>query len=145
MNQPIAGTAKFLAFGSISGARLDANGNPSIWMANGQVVSNGVLSFAIYETQVSFVAVSPFREGDAFTIKVASGVLNRNDSLTINEIPVANLNDPVLVQGMGDAAGRHGFPSLSNSLSLGCQLAFANSAPALVTVQAAPSMPSHSF
>lgn len=141
MNQPIAGTAKFLAFGSISGAKLDANGNPIIWVANGQVVSNGVLSFAVNETQVSFVAVSPFREGDAFTIKVASGVLNRNDSLTINEIPVANLNDPVLVQGMGDAAGRHGFPSLTNNLSLGCQLAFANSAPALVTVQAAPPMP----
>lgn len=141
MNQPIAGTAKFLAFGSISGAKLDANGNPIIWVANGQVVSNGVLSFAVNETQISFVAVSPFREGDAFTIKVASGVLNRNDSLTINEIPIANLNDPVLVQGMGDAAGRHGFPSLTNNLSLGCQLAFANSAPALVTVQAAPPMP----
>lgn len=141
MNQPIAGTAKFLAFGSVSGAKLDANGNPIIWVANGQVVSNGVLSFAIHETQISFIAVSPFREGDAFTIKVASGVLNRNDSLTINEIPVANLNDPVLVQGMGDAAGRHGFPSLTNNLSLGAQLAFANSAPALITVQAAPPMP----
>jgi hypothetical protein len=135
MNQPIAGTAKFLAFGSISGALLDANGNPVIWMANGQVVSNGILSFAVNDSVV------PFREGDAFTIKIASGVLNRNDSLTINEIPVANLNDPVLVQGMGDTVGRHGFPSLTNNLSLGAQLAFANSAPALVTVQAAPPMP----
>lgn len=135
MNQPIAGTAKFLAFGAISGAKLDANGNPIVWMANGQVVSNGVLSFAVNDATV------PFREGDAFTIKIASGVLNRNDSLTINEIPVANLNDPVLVQGMGDAAGRHGLPSLTNNLSLGCQLAFANAAPALITVQAAPPMP----
>jgi hypothetical protein len=141
LNQPIAGTAKFLAFGAISGAKLDANGNPIIWVANGQVVSNGVLSFAINETQISFVTVSPFREGDAFTIKISSGVLNRSDSLTINEIPVANLNDPVLVQGMGDASKRHGFPSLSNNLSLGCQLAFSNSAPALITVQAAPPMP----
>jgi hypothetical protein len=141
MNQPIAGTAKFLAFGSVSGAKLDANGNPIIWVANGQVVSNGILSFSISETQIMMVTVAPFREGDAFTIKVASGVLTRSDSLVINYIPVANLNDPVLVQGMGDATKRHGFPSLTNNLALGCQLAFANSAPALVTVQAAPPMP----
>lgn len=141
MNQPIAGTAKFLAFGSISGAKLDANGNPIIWMANGEVVSNGILSFSISETQVMMVTTSPFREGDAFTIIVDSGVLNRSDSLTINYIPVANLNDPVLVQGMGDVVTRHGFPSLTNNLSLGCQLAFSNSAPALITVQAAPPMP----
>jgi hypothetical protein len=141
MNQPIAGTAKFLAFGSVSGAKLDANGNPIIWVANGNVVSNGVLSFGVNETQVMSVALSPFREGDAFTVKVASGVLVRSDSLTINEIPVANLNDPVLLQGMGDVVARHGFPSLTNNLSLGAQLAFANSAPALITVQAAPAMP----
>lgn len=141
MNQPIAGTAKFLAFGSISGAKLDANGNPIIWVANGQVVSNSILSFAINETQVMSVTVSPFREGDAFTIKVASGVLVRGDSLTANYIPTLNLNDPVLLQGLGDVVNRHGLPSLNNNLSLGAQLAFANSAPALITVQAAPSMP----
>lgn len=141
MNQPIAGTAKFLAFGSISGAKLDANGNPIIWVANGQVVSNGILSFAINETQVMSVTVSPFREGDAFTIKVASGVLVRGDSLTANYVPTLNLNDPVLLQGLGDVVKRHGLPSLNNNLSLGAQLAFANSAPALITVQAAPSMP----
>lgn len=141
MNQPIAGTAKFLAFGSISGAKLDANGNPIVWVANGQVVSNDILSFAISETQVMSVTVSPFREGDAFTIKVASGVLVRGDSLTANYIPTLNLNDPVLLQGLGDVVDRHGLPSLNNNLSLGAQLAFANSAPALITVQAAPSMP----
>jgi hypothetical protein len=141
LNQPIAGTAKFLAFGSISGAKLDANGNPIIWMANNQVVSNGILSFSIQETQVMSVAVSPFREGDAFTVQVASGVLVRSDSLTMNSIPVANLNDPVLVQGMNDVVNRHGFPSLTNNLALGAQLAFANQAPVLLTVQAAPPMP----
>lgn len=141
MNQPIAGTAKFLAFGSISGAKLDANGNPIIWSANDNIVSNNILSFSIQETQVMSVAVSVFREGDAFTIKVDSGVLNRNDSLTINYIPTSNLNDPVLVQGMGDVVVRHGFPSIDNNLALGAQLAFANQAPALITVQAAPPMP----
>lgn len=141
MNQPIAGTAKFLAFGSISGAKLDANGNPIIWVANDNEITNGILSFSIQETQVMSVAVSVFREGDAFTVKVDSGVLNRNDSLTINYIPTANLNDPVLVQGMGDVVTRHGFPSVDNNLALGAQLAFANQAPALITVQAAPAMP----
>lgn len=141
LNQPIAATAKFLAFGSVSGAKLDANGNPIIWVANDNIVSNGIISFSLAETQVMSTVVSAFREGDAFTIIVHSGVLNKNDSLTINEIPVANLNDPVLVQGMGDVVGRHGFPSLTNNLALGCQLAFANTAPALMTVQAAPPMP----
>lgn len=134
-NAPIAGTASFLAFGSVSGAKLDANGNPIVWLANNTVVSNGTLSFSISETTL------PFREGDAFTIVVASGVLVRNDSLTANYLPTANLNDPILLQGLGDVVRRHGLPSLTNNLSLGAQLAFSNSAPALMTVQAAPPLP----
>ena len=140
-NQPIAGTAKFLAFGSISGSKLDANGNPVVWVANGQTVDNGVLEFAIYETSIMGVAVSPFREGDAFTVKIDSGVLVTNDTLTANYIPESFLNDPVLLQGLGPVIERHGSPSLTNNLSLGAQLFFANSGPALITVQAAPSMP----
>jgi hypothetical protein len=134
-NNPVLTTAKFLAFGSVSGAKLDVNGNPVVWVANGQVVSNGVLQFSVGNEVVSF------REGDAFTIKVASGVLVRSDSLSVNYIPTTFLNDPVLVAGMDDMSKRHGFASLSNNLSLGGQLAFANSAPALITVQAAPPMP----
>jgi hypothetical protein len=141
LNAPIQNTAKFIAFGSVSGTKLDANGNPIIWTANGTVVSNGVLSFAIYETKVGGVSITPFREGDAFTVIVNSGVLVRNDSLTATYIPTATLNDPVLLQGLGDVAVRHGFPSIDNNLSLGCQLAFANAAPAILTVQTAPAMP----
>ncbi len=142
LNAPIGGTASFLAFGSVSGAKLDANGNPIIWIANNNVVSNGVISFSILEnTTPGPVYTSPFREGDAFTVKIASGVLVRNDSLTANYIPVANLNDPVIVQGMGDVVKRHGLPSISNNLALGAQLAFANNAPLLLTVQAAPPLP----
>jgi hypothetical protein len=141
LNAPVQKTAKFLAYGSISGIKLDANGNAVVWVANGQVVSNGVLSFAIYERQVGGSSVTPFREGDAFTIKVASGVLVQNDSLVATYIPVANLNDPVLLQGMQPVSARHGYASLDNNLSLGCQLAFSNAAPAIMTVQAAPSMP----
>jgi hypothetical protein len=141
LNQPIAGTAKFIAIGSVSGAKLDANGNPIIWVANGQTVTNGILSFAIFETKVGAVTLSPFREGDAFTIKVSSGVLVTNDTLTANYIPASFLNDPLLLQGMLDVVNRHGFPSATNNLSLGAQLAFANNAPAVITVQAAPALP----
>jgi len=141
LNAPIQNTAKFIAFGSVSGAQLDANGNPVIWTANGNLVTNGTLSFSIYERKVGGASATPFREGDAFTILVASGVLVRSQSLTASYVPTANLNDPILLQGLGDVAKRHGFPSLDNNLSLGCQLAFANSAPAIMTVQTAPSMP----
>ncbi len=141
LNQPIAGTAKFLAFGSISGTKLDANGNPIVWVANGVDVSNGILKFSIAETKIMNAYVSAFREGDAFTIEVASGVLVRSDSLTANYIPTANLNDPFLTQGLDDVVKRHGLPSLNNNLSLGAQLAYANASPSLITVQAAPAMP----
>jgi len=140
-NQPIAGTAKFIAFGSISGSKLDANGNPFIWTANGIVVSNNTLSFSITETQVLGVTTSPFVPGDAFTVITSSGVLKRGDSLTANYIPTLNLNAPVLLQGLGSVVKRHGIPSLTNNLSLGAQLAFANSSPALITCQAAPPIP----
>ncbi len=135
MNNPISGTAKFIAVGSISGAKLDVNGNPIIWVSNGQVVSNGILQFALFDGSVSF------REGDGFTVEVASGVLVRNDSLTANYIPTANLNDPVLLLGLGDVVKRHGLPSTTNNLSLGAQLAFSNNSPSLITVQAAPPLP----
>ena len=141
LNAPIAGTAKFLAFGSISGSQVDANGNPIIWVANGESVSNGIIELAINETKVMDIATSPFREGDGFTIKIDSGVLVQNDSLTANYIPTSFLNDPVLLQGMGEVVSRHGYPSLTNNLSLGCQLLFSNNAPAVITVQTAPAVP----
>lgn len=135
LNQPIANTATFLAFGAVSGSKLDANGNPVVWIAGGSVVSNGVLSFSITETTPAF------REGDAFIVQIASGVLVRNDSLTANYIPTTVLNDPELLQGLGPVSAKHGFPSINNNLSLGAQLAFSNAAPALMAVQAAPPLP----
>jgi hypothetical protein len=141
MNQPVAGTATFLAIGSVSGSLLDANGNPIRWVANGQVVSNGILSFAISEATVMSVAVSPFVQGDGFTIKTYSGVLNRGDSLTTTEIPVANLNNPTLTQGIGAVVNQFGSPAVTNPLSLGAQLFYANGASSLIALQAAPSLP----
>jgi hypothetical protein len=141
MNQPIGGTAQFEAFGTVSGSPLDANGNPIIWVANGQVVSNGILSFSITETVVSSVVVSPFRPGDGFTIMVKSGVLVRGDSLTTTEIPVANINNPTQTQGLTDIYNFCGSPSLTDNLSLGAQLCYANGASSMIAVQAAPPLP----
>jgi hypothetical protein len=141
MNQPIAGTASFIVIGSVTGAVIDANGNPIIWIANNQTVSNGTLKFSIQEAQSGNVVLSPFREGDGFTVIVASGVLVKSDSVTSTEIPVTNLNSPTLVNGMGQVVTKFGFPSTSNNLSMGAQLAFANNAPSLLCVQAAPPLP----
>jgi hypothetical protein len=137
LNQPIAGTANFVAFGSVSGNVLDANGNPTIWIANNTVTTNGVLSFSILETNASL----PFREGDFFVIKVSSGILNKNDTLTAAYIAVQDINDPTFFTSLTDLAQKHGSSSLDNTLTLGAQLAFANSPPGIMALQAAPPLP----
>jgi hypothetical protein len=141
MNQPIGGTAQFLAFGSVSGSPVDANGNPIVWVANGQTVSNGILSFNITETVVSGITTSPFVPGDGFTIIIESGVLVRGDTLTSTEIPVANINLPTLTQGISDVTNLSGPASLTNNLSLGAQLLYANNASSMIALQAAPPLP----
>ena len=145
MNQPIGGTAQFLAIGSVSGAQVDGNGNPILWTANNVVVNNSILSFSIVETVAMSVVVSPFVPGDAFTIEVASGVLLKNDSLTATYIPVSNINAPTLTQGLGAVISQFGTPSASNSLSLGAQLFYANGASSLICLQAAPPLPRRTF
>jgi hypothetical protein len=62
---PIPNFARFLVSGSVSGTVVDQYGNPIIWVANGAITSNGILSFAINETGPIF------RIGDAFIVKVA--------------------------------------------------------------------------
>ena len=141
LNEPLDQVAKFIAIGSVSGAKLDSNGNPIIWVANNQVVNNSILRFSIQETQSSGSSESPFREGDAFTIKVASGVLSTDDSLSLTYIATTTINDPQAMQGMNDVIKKHGIPSLDNNLSLGAQLAFGAGASTVICVQAAPSMP----
>jgi len=64
LNAPIVGTAKFIAIGTLSGQKLDGYANPIVWTANGGVVSNGVISFAINDASPVFV------EGDGFLVKV---------------------------------------------------------------------------
>lgn len=134
-NNPIGNTARFVAFGSVSGNVLDANGNPVVWIANNTVATNSILSFSIQET------TPPFREGDLFTIKVASGVLIKNDSLAASYIAVGDINDPTFFDSIPQIQAKHGPVSLSNTLSLGSFLAFANDPPGIMAVEAAPPLP----
>lgn len=140
-NQPVDNTAKFAAFGTSSGSPVDALGNPVIWVADGYVVSNGILSFSISEEQSGGSSVSPFREGDAFVIKVKGGVLGRYASLTASFIPVENVNGTLVTDSMNEVVNQFGLPSVDNTLSQGAQLAFQNGAPQITCVQAAPAMP----
>jgi hypothetical protein len=80
-------------------------------------------------------------EGDKFTIKVKGGTLVRGDSLVANYIAEADINDPEFFTDMDLLTIKHGSPSLTNRLSLGGQLAFANGPPGVFTCQAAPSIP----
>ena len=135
LNQPIAGTALFVAFGSVSGNVLDANGNTITWLANNTVNSNGILSFSILETS------PPFRPGDSFTVKTYSGVLAANDSLTAAYIAVADINNPTFFSSMAALTTMCGQVSTANTLSLGAFLAFQNSTPGVLACEAAPSLP----
>jgi len=61
---PVPGSAKFIAVGSLSGSIRDGYGNPIIWMADNNTVSNGILSFSVSETSPAF------QQGDAFLVLV---------------------------------------------------------------------------
>ena len=63
LNNPVAGTARFEASGSISGPARDQYGNPLVWAVNGPVVAGSILSFAVVET-------TTFVPGDFFTVQV---------------------------------------------------------------------------
>ncbi len=140
-SQPIDETARFIVYGSVSGNILDANGNPVVWVADDTSSTNGVLTFSILEEQSGGTSVSPFREGDTFTVRVLGGSLKKNDSLTATYIAEADLNDPVFFDNTQEITTKHGAASLDNTLSLGAQIAFANVTPGVMTVQAAPSIP----
>ena len=142
LNQPIAGTAIFSSFGTVSGSPLDANGNPIVWVANNTVVSNGILSFSLVETENnSDVVISPFNPGDQFSITVVSGVLPQNASLTATYIATGDINNPIFQSSIPAIQKAYGAPSLSNTLAIGCQLAFANGTPGIMCVEAAPALP----
>lgn len=132
---PIDGYAKFIAQGSISGTILDSTGQQVVWQSNSVSVSNGILQFAIGGGGIVF------REGDKFTIKVKGGALLAGDSLVATYIAETDLNDPEFFTNVNLITAKHGSASLTNRLSLGTQLAFANSPPGVFTCQTAPAIP----
>jgi hypothetical protein len=81
-NNPIPGTAKFEAIGSITGPPVDSHGNFFVWLVNGPIVSNGYLSFSITETGPTFVP------GDNFTVQVAGVVPGLNSGRGYDNTPI---------------------------------------------------------
>ena len=132
---PIDGYARFVANGTVSGSPLDGYGQVVVWQSNGTVVSNGILNFSITE------GTTAFREGDRFIIEVNGGALLAGDKLSATYIAVTDINSPVFFTNMDEFTAKHGMPSLTNTLSLGGQLAFANGTPGVWALQAAPPVP----
>jgi hypothetical protein len=132
---PIDGYAKFIARGSESGVLLDGYGNQITWQSDGVIVNNGVLSFSISE------GVIPFQEGDNFIVQVQGGALVAGDSLTARYISLLDLNDPEFFTDLNELVAKHGQPSVTNRLSLGAQLAFANGTPGVFALQTKPAVP----
>jgi len=132
---PIDGYAKFIVRGSITGVVLDGYGSQISWQSDAQIRDNGILKFAISE------GITPFVEGDAFVVEVAGGSLRVGESLTANYIAEIDINDPQFFTNINQLTLKHGKPSLSNRLSLGAQLAFANGTPGAFALQCAPSIP----
>jgi hypothetical protein len=131
----IPGFAKLVAQGSVSGNILDGYGNQISWNSDGYSNTNGILEFEVHEGTI------PLQEGDRFTIKVKSGVLSTNDNLEARYICELDLNQPQFFTNLDLLVAKHGSPSLTNRLSLGAQLAFANSPPGVWTVQTKPALP----
>lgn len=65
---PVPQTACFISIGSLSGDQVDGYGNPIIWKANGTVMENSALSFAITETSPIYTV------GDSYIIKVNGSI-----------------------------------------------------------------------
>lgn len=131
----VDGYAKFVAKGSVSGTILDGYGNQVVWYSNSELTDNGILKFYVGEGGTSF------KEGDRFTIKVKGGTLSKGDSLSITYIAETDLNDPEFFTDLQSLATKHGQPSLTNRLSLGAQLAFANNPPGVWACQTKPAIP----
>ena len=109
--------------------------------------TNGILVFGIREGLAVNDTSGPdiaFSVGDKFYIDVKSRILKSGDKLEANYIPELTLNDPEFFVSANDLFSKHGTPSLTNTLSLGAQLAFENGAPGLLAMQCKPAVPRRS-
>jgi len=134
---PIRGQAVFVASGSVSGQVLDQFGQPYLWRSNGVTVSNGIISFAIYNISPN----TPFDIGDKFTIQIQSRVLKSRDTLEAKYIAETDINTPTRFTDPAKLFAKHGSASVTNTLSLGAQMAFENGATEVMALQAKPPLP----
>jgi hypothetical protein len=138
----IPGTAQFVAIGSVSGQKYDANGNPYVWttLTSGSAIptttpDNTVIAFDVVE------GTSVFEPGDQFIVYVTSQILSAGDNLIAYCTPTTFINAPVIYDDLDQIYKYHGQPSTTNTLSLGAQMAWENGASSIYTCQAAPPLP----
>lgn len=129
---PVDGYGLFTVSGSVSGV------SSTIWQSDGVLRDNGILRFAVTE------GANTFWKGDTFTITVSSGVLKAGSSFVAKYIAVSDINSPQFFTTMDEITAKHGLPTADNTLSLGCQLAFANNTAGVYTLQCAPGLPRRS-
>jgi len=132
----IRGQATFAVTGSVSGQLRDAFGQPYLWRSDGYTISNGVISFAIFNPTGIITEV-----GDRFSAQIQSRVLKTRDKLEARYIATLDINDPETFTDPESLFVKHGTPSTSNTLSLGAQMAFENGATSVLAVQAKPPLP----
>lgn len=132
---PIPNTATFIGVGSVSGQPVDAYGAIITYRSDGVEVSNGILEVTITDGLV------PFDRGDRFKVIVDSKVLKKGQTLEAKYIANEDLNDPELFVDPNALFAKHGFPSESNTLSLGAAMAFENNAWGVLALQAKPAVP----
>ena len=79
---PMPGTAKFVAIGSITGEQRDQYTNSIVWMANGPNLSGNILSFSITET-------TTFAVGDSFIAQVVGAQPGTTGGRGYNNTPIS--------------------------------------------------------
>lgn len=131
----VPGNTVFTAVGSVSGQPVDAYGAPIVFISDGETRDNGIISVTITEGSV------PFERNDRFTVRVASRVLERGDTLEARYIATADLEDPEFFVDANALFRKHGFASETNTLSLGASMAFENGAFGVLALQAKPPLP----
>jgi len=106
--------------------------------------TNGILVFGIREGLATGDMSGPsiaFAVGDKFYIDVKSRILKKGDRLEAKYIPELTINDAEFFVSANDLFAKHGTPSLTNTLSLGAQMAFENGAPGILAIQCKPAIP----
>lgn len=131
----VSGNAVFTVVGSESGQPVDAYGAPVVFISDGITRDNGILRITIAEGSVAF------DRSDRFTVKVASRVLVKGDTLEAKYIATEDLNDPEFFVDANALFLKHGFPSATNTLALGASMAFENGAFGIMALQAKPAIP----